>query len=178
APVLLTQHALRSLLPEGPTVICLDAQEDAFSGVASPASVSGAEHPAYVIYTSGSTGQPKGTVISHRALANHMAWLLSTFGLTAADRVLQKTPLSFDASVWECWAPLLVGAPLVLAPPDAHRDPAALLACVVRHEVTVLQVVPSLLRFMLEEPSLAQATPLRWLFCGGEALPSESASRL
>uniref|UniRef100_UPI0013D65411 AMP-binding protein n=1 Tax=Myxococcus eversor TaxID=2709661 RepID=UPI0013D65411 len=108
----------------------------------------------------------------------HMAWLLSTFGLTAADRVLQKTPLSFDASVWECWAPLLVGAPLVLAPPDAHRDPAALLACVVRHEVTVLQVVPSLLRFMLEETSLSQASRLRWLFCGGEALPSESASRL
>ncbi|WP_163871168.1 AMP-binding protein, partial [Myxococcus eversor] len=112
APVLLTQHSLRSLLPDGPAVICIDAQEDAFSGTASPASVSGAEHPAYVIYTSGSTGQPKGTVVSHRALANHMAWLLSTFGLTAADRVLQKTPLSFDASVWECWAPLLVGAPL------------------------------------------------------------------
>ncbi|MFP2913557.1 AMP-binding protein, partial [Pyxidicoccus sp. 3LFB2] len=189
APVLLTQHALRSLLPEGPAVICLDAQpegpsvtrldaqDDAFSGT-STAFVSGAEHPAYVIYTSGSTGQPKGTVISHRALANHMAWLLSTFELSSRDKVLQKTPLSFDASVWECWAPLLVGAPLVLAPPDAHRDPAALLACVVRHEVTVLQVVPSLLRFMLEEPSLAQASHLRWLFCGGEALPSESASRL
>ncbi|MFP2913761.1 AMP-binding protein, partial [Pyxidicoccus sp. 3LFB2] len=122
------------LLPEGPTVICLDAQEDAFASTAPVFGVT-AEYPAYVIYTSGSTGQPKGTVVSHRALANHMAWLLSTFELSSRDKVLQKTPLSFDASVWECWAPLLVGAPLVLAPPDAHRDPAALLACVVRHEV-------------------------------------------
>ncbi|NPC83010.1 non-ribosomal peptide synthase/polyketide synthase, partial [Pyxidicoccus fallax] len=180
APVLLTQQHLRGLLPDGPIVVCLDAGGNVMGGAeASGPSVQVSPHSAaYVIYTSGSTGQPKGTVISHRALANHMAWLVSTFSLSSSDRVLLKTPLSFDASVWECWAPLLVGAPLVLAPPEAHRDPAALLACVVRQRVTVLQVVPSMLRFMLEEGYLRRATHLRWLFCGGEALASELGPRL
>ncbi|MBZ4423333.1 non-ribosomal peptide synthetase, partial [Myxococcus sp. RHSTA-1-4] len=178
APVLVTQQHLRGLLPEGPTVVCLDSGWGSVDGVSEPSIRVAPESAAYVIFTSGSTGQPKGTVISHRALANHMAWLLSTFGISARDRVIQKTPLSFDASVWECWAPLLVGAPLVLAPPEAHRDPAALLACVVRQRVTVLQVVPSMLRFLLEEEYLRRATHLRWLFCGGEALASELGPRL
>ncbi|MFY0568156.1 non-ribosomal peptide synthase/polyketide synthase [Archangium lansingense] len=181
ASLLLTQDALASLLPTGPILVCLDTwwQEPIEPLPALPL-VSGvhADSPAYAIYTSGSTGQPKGTLITHRALANHMAWLLSTFGLTSEHRVLLKTPLSFDASVWECWAPLMVGAPLVLAPPEAHRDPAALVECVLRQRVSVLQVVPSMLRFLLDEPALSRATHLRWLFCGGEALASELAPRL
>ncbi|HYO67456.1 MAG TPA: amino acid adenylation domain-containing protein, partial [Archangium sp.] len=180
APVLLTREHLRATLPSFPGhLVVLDTGWETISQ-APPLPPSGvtAGHPAYVLYTSGSTGQPKGALISHGALANHMAWLLSTFGLSAGERVLQKTPLSFDASVWECWAPLLVGAPLVLAPPEAHRDPAALVECVVRQRIHVLQVVPSLLRFMLDEPALARARDLRWLFCGGEALPSELAVRL
>ncbi|MFP2933939.1 non-ribosomal peptide synthetase, partial [Pyxidicoccus sp. 3LG] len=177
APVLLTLRHLRDLLPEGPSVVALDSDWEA--GLHDGPSVQvPADSPAYVIYTSGSTGQPKGTLISHRALANHMAWFLSSFGITAEDRVLLKTPLSFDASVWECWAPLLVGAPLVLAPPEAHRDPAALLDCVLRQRITILQAVPSLLRFMLEEEGLHRASHLRWLFCGGEALSSLLARRL
>ncbi|WP_301542273.1 non-ribosomal peptide synthetase [Pyxidicoccus fallax] len=176
ARVLLTRQALLGLLPEGTDVLCLDDASLREDTRAPDVAVS-ASDAAYVIYTSGSTGQPKGVVIPHGALVNHMAWFLSAFGITAGDRVLQKTPLSFDASVWECWASLLVGAPLVLAPPDAHRDPAELVACVVRQRITVLQVVPSMLRFMLEEEGLRSATHLRWLFCGGEALASELATR-
>ncbi|MCY1043070.1 amino acid adenylation domain-containing protein, partial [Corallococcus sp. bb12-1] len=179
--VLLTQQRLVSQLPATQArLLCLDS--DGASVARQPTDAPEVPltpgHPAYVIYTSGSTGQPKGTLIPHRALANHMAWMVSTFGLGATERVLQKTPLSFDASVWECWASLLVGAPLVLAPLEAHRDPAALVDCVVRQRVSVLQVVPSLLRFMLDEPALPRATHLRWLFCGGEALPLELALRV
>ncbi|MBZ4423334.1 non-ribosomal peptide synthetase, partial [Myxococcus sp. RHSTA-1-4] len=180
ARVLLTQRELAGLLPEGTDVVCLDSGEAprSLEETLAPSVTVPPESPAYVIYTSGSTGQPKGVVIPHGALANHMAWFLSAFGITAGDRVLQKTPLSFDASVWECWASLMVGAPLVLAPPEAHRDPAALVACVVRQRITHLQVVPSMLRFMLEEEGLLNATHLRWLFCGGEALATELATRM
>ncbi|MFY2562983.1 non-ribosomal peptide synthase/polyketide synthase, partial [Corallococcus terminator] len=180
ARLVLSQEALVSLLPEGLDVVCLDSAShaEALARVSTEplASTPEPEAPAYVIYTSGSTGQPKGVLIPHRALANHMAWFLQAFPLTPQDRVLLKTPLAFDASVWECWAPLLAGAPLVLAPTDAHRDAAMLLDCVVRHGITVLQLVPSLLRFVLDEPSAARATSLRWLFCGGEALSASLAS--
>ncbi|NTX35800.1 amino acid adenylation domain-containing protein, partial [Myxococcus sp. CA033] len=182
-PVLLTQPHLQAALPEGPTVISLDPQwgahgDDGERRFDTEVAVAPSS-PAYLIYTSGSSGQPKATLVSHQALANHMAWLLSAFPLLPGDRVLLKTPLSFDASVWEIWAPLLAGLPLVLAPTDAHRDPAALLASVLRHRVSVLQLVPSLLRFLLDEEGLASAAShLRFLFCGGEALPSELARRL
>ncbi|WNG58277.1 amino acid adenylation domain-containing protein [Archangium gephyra] len=179
--VLLTQRLLLERLePKGTPVLCLDSEGPELSRQREDAPDAGA-HPgnaAYVIYTSGSTGQPKGAVITHRALGNHMAWLLSAFGLGPADRVLQKTPLSFDASVWECWASLMSGGRLVIAAPDAHRDGVALLEAVTRGQVTVLQLVPSLLRVLLEEKGLSRATSLRWLFCGGEALPAELEHRL
>ncbi|RKH24695.1 non-ribosomal peptide synthetase, partial [Corallococcus sp. CA031C] len=174
--VLLTQRHLLERLPvRDARVVCLDSEEAFGTEARSDAPDSGvrAQNAAYVLYTSGSTGQPKGVVITHRALANHMAWLLSEFHLGPDDRVLLKTPLSFDASVWECWAPLLSGGRLLIAPPEAHRDGALLLETVVQGQVTVLQLVPSLLRALLEEPGLAQATRLRLLFCGGEALASE-----
>ncbi|AKJ04229.1 non-ribosomal peptide synthase protein (TIGR01720 family)/amino acid adenylation domain-containing protein [Archangium gephyra] len=179
--VLLTQrHLLERLEPKGTPVLCLDSEGQELSRLSADAPDAGvhSDSAAYVIYTSGSTGQPKGAVITHRALGNHMAWILSAFGLGPADRVLQKTPLSFDASVWECWAPLMSGGRLVIAAPDAHRDGVALLEAVTRGQVTVLQLVPSLLRVLLEEKGLSRATSLRWLFCGGEALPVELEHRL
>ncbi|WPB73718.1 amino acid adenylation domain-containing protein [Archangium violaceum] len=179
--VLLTQRQFRERLPlKGTPALCLDSEWREISQRSPDALDAGARpgNAAYVLYTSGSTGQPKGVVITHRALGNHMAWLLSAFGFGAGERVLQKTPLSFDASVWECWAPLLCGGRLVIAAPDAHRDGGALLEAVTRGQVTVLQLVPSLLRVLLEEEGLSRATSLRWLFCGGEALPTELEHKL
>jgi amino acid adenylation domain-containing protein len=134
------------------------------------------EHLAYVIYTSGSTGRPKGASIEHRAICNHMRWMQSAFALTAEDRVLQKTPISFDASVWEFYAPLLVGARLVMARPGGHAEIDYLATTIADSGVTVAQFVPTMLRLLLERLDL-KTTPLRWLFCGGEALSTELRDR-
>ena len=125
---------------------------------------------AYILYTSGSTGRPKGVMIPHRAIANHMRWMAEALPLTADDVVLQRTPIGFDASVWEFWAPLIAGARLAMAPAGAHRDPGVLARALCEHEVTVLQLVPSMLRALLDEPALAAAGRLRRVCCGGEAL--------
>ncbi|HEX4885956.1 MAG TPA: amino acid adenylation domain-containing protein, partial [Casimicrobiaceae bacterium] len=135
-------------------------------------------HLAYVIYTSGSTGQPKGVMVEHAALANHMAWMQRRFPLTAHDRVLQKTPVSADASVWEFHAPLIAGATLVMAEPGAHRIPAEIAAAVREHGITVLQLVPSMLAALLDAPGLAACGTLRRLYCGGESLRGVVARRL
>jgi amino acid adenylation domain-containing protein len=92
--------------------------------------------------------------------------------------VLQKTPFTFDASVWEFYAPLLAGAQLIMAQPEAHRDTVSLVREMVRHDVTVLQVVPSMLRMLVEEPGLVKCRTLKRLYCGGEALPSDLVRRL
>jgi len=149
----------------------------ALQPVTAPARRLHPEHPAYVLYTSGSTGVPKGAVLTQRGLLNHMEWMRSAYPLAADDVVLQKTPIGFDASVWEFFAPLAEGATLVLAPPGAHRDPAALIDLVRRHGVTVLQVVPSLLRALLDEPSFGEAHSLRRVYAGGEALTPELVAR-
>ena len=135
------------------------------------------QHPAYVIYTSGSTGKPKGVVITHRAICNHMQWMQKEFPLTHGDCVLQKTPISFDASVWEFYAPLLAGACLVLARPNGHKNPLYLIQTIQRHEVTTLQLVPSSLRLLLDEPALAQCHSLKRVFCGGEPLTRDLVER-
>jgi amino acid adenylation domain-containing protein len=132
---------------------------------------------AYVIFTSGSTGRPKGVMVSHGAIANHVLWMQQRFPLRADDRVLQKTPFSFDASVWELFQPLACGARVVLAQPGGHQDSAYLVDAVQRHEVTVLQLVPSMLRVFLEEKGVERCTSLRWVFAGGEALPGEVRER-
>jgi acyl-coenzyme A synthetase/AMP-(fatty) acid ligase len=116
-------------------------------------------------------------MVPHGALAAHMAWMGREFPLSAGDRVLQKTPFSFDASVWEFWAPLAAGSTLVMAPPGAERDPAGLARLAARERVTVLQAVPTLLRAMLEAGGVEECRALRRLFCGGEALPAELAER-
>jgi amino acid adenylation domain-containing protein len=179
-PVLLTQEALVEGLPEhNACVVCLDAgwARHAQQPEHNPASGVRSDHLAYVIYTSGSTGQPKGVLIEHRALVNHMRWMQATFAWTPCDRILQKTPISFDASVWEFYAPLLAGGQLILARPGGHRDSAYLVEAIVRHQVTTLQLVPSLLQLLLEEKGLERCTCLRRVFCGGEALPVELQER-
>ncbi|WP_051760109.1 non-ribosomal peptide synthetase [Herbidospora cretacea] len=128
--------------------------------------------PAYVIYTSGSTGRPKGVVVPHEGIANRLQWMQAEYGLTAGDRVLQKTPASFDVSVWEFFWPLITGAALVVARPDGHRDPAYLAALIEREGVTTVHFVPSMLRAFLD----VEVRGLKRVLCSGEALPPELAA--
>ncbi|MFJ5262396.1 amino acid adenylation domain-containing protein [Streptomyces sp. NPDC088387] len=134
-------------------------------------------HPAYVIYTSGSTGRPKGVIVPHEGIVNRLLWMQDTYGLTGDDRVLQKTPSGFDVSVWEFFWPLITGATLVIAPPDAHRDPARLAGLIREQGVTTAHFVPSMLQGFLEEPAAAHCTGLRRVMCSGEALPVPVARR-
>ncbi|GHO70203.1 hypothetical protein KSC_090950 [Ktedonobacter sp. SOSP1-52] len=180
APILLTQQYLLAQLPiQQVQTLCLDTQwvKIAQQSAQQPVSRTEADNLAYMIYTSGSTGHPKGVMISHAALSNHMLWMQTTFPLTPADRVLQKTPASFDASVWEFYAPLLAGACLVLAQPDTHRDSAALALTLAHQQISILQVVPTLLHALLDEPLLPYCHHLRSLFCGGEELRADLLRR-
>ncbi|WP_186066623.1 non-ribosomal peptide synthetase/type I polyketide synthase [Burkholderia gladioli] len=137
----------------------------------------GARHPAYVIYTSGSTGRPKGVVVEHRQIVNHMRWMQAAFPLGEGDAVAQKTPFSFDASVWEFFAPLLAGGRLEMAAPDGHRDPVYLAGWLRAQSIHTVQMVPTLLAGLLEIDGFAGCPALRRVFCGGEALPAVLVER-
>lgn len=135
------------------------------------------EQTAYVIFTSGSTGRPKGVMVGQAAIVNRLWWMQDHYPLTADDVVLQKTPCSFDVSVWEFFWPLMVGARLVMAPPDAHRDPQALQTLFARWRVTTTHFVPSMLAAFVGALTRPQAidccASLRQVFCSGEALPTD-----
>ncbi|MFC9233490.1 amino acid adenylation domain-containing protein [Streptomyces decoyicus] len=133
--------------------------------------------PAYAIYTSGSTGTPKGVLVEHGALVNHMSWMADAFPLSAQDTVLARTALTFDASVWEIWLPLLTGATLCVAPESLSRDPERLLAYIRQHGVTVAQFVPSLLAVVAGAVRDDEALPLQRIFVGGEPLAPALAAR-
>jgi amino acid adenylation domain-containing protein len=173
APVLVTQESLLKRLPEhGAQVLCLDrdAERIGRQPITAPEQQATPASLAYVIYTSGSTGKPKGVMIEHHSVVNYLWWLRQTFELSAEDRVLQSTPISFDISVLEVFWPLLVGARVELAPPGAHRWADELIGIVRERGVTVLQVVPSMLAAITEAPGLADAVSLRRVFTAGEAL--------
>jgi enterobactin synthetase component F len=131
---------------------------------------------AYLLYTSGSTGEPKGVMVEHRAIVNRLEWMRRHYGFGPGDRVLQKTPMTFDVSVWEFFLPLLSGATLVMAPPGAHKDPAALAALIRDGGITTAHFVPSMLAAFLAEPA-ARGLSLARVFCSGEALPPELRDR-
>ncbi|RSM36803.1 non-ribosomal peptide synthetase [Amycolatopsis balhimycina DSM 5908] len=139
--------------------------------------VLGPEHPAYVIYTSGSTGRPKGVVVPHAGIVNRLLWMQDEYGLTGDDRVLQKTPSSFDVSVWEFLWPLVTGATEVLARPDGHKDPAYLARLIRERGITTVHFVPSMLQVFLREPAAAECTSLRRVLCSGEALPPDAVAQ-
>ena len=133
---------------------------------------------ANVIFTSGSTGMPKGVMTEHRPLVNRFTWIQQGFApLDPDDVVLQKTPFSFDVAGWEFFWPLLNGATLVMAPPQAHKDPARLVELIVRHRVTTIHFVPSMLGVFLSAGGLERCTSLRQMFCSGEALPTAYVQR-
>ena len=154
-------------------VICLDSNWDIISQQTqqNPTTTIKPDNLAYVIYTSGSTGKPKGVAIEHRALVNHMSWMQATFPVEATDKLLQKTPFGFDASVWEFYAPLLVGGQLIIAQPEGHRNAEYLARTIYDQKITILQGVPSLLQILLQTPTFATCFSLKRIFCGGEALP-------
>lgn len=172
-PVLLTQQHLLSRLPSISTdIVCLDRDWETIAqeSTASVGEVAGAENLIYVIYTSGSSGTPKGVMNCHSALSNRIAWMQKAYGLTSADRVLQKTPFSFDVSVWEFFWPLVTGATLVIARPEGHKDSAYLIELIRRQKITTLHFVPSMLQIFLQDEQVSTCTSLRRVFCSGEAL--------
>ena len=168
-----------ALPPTAATTIVLDREwsDIARESSSNPNRRTSPEGLAYVIYTSGSTGTPRGACIPHRAICNHMLWMQRTFPLQSDDRVLQRTPFSFDASVWEFYAPLLQGAELVLYEPGVHQDPDHLIRTIATQKVTTLQMVPLMLRMLMDEPALERLSTLRRVYCGGEVLPLELCER-
>ena len=178
--VLLTQQPLLNSLPQNQAqAVCLDtdwkaieqnSQENLDAGVYS-------DNLAYVIYTSGSTGQPKGVMNTHRGIHNRLLWMQQTYRLTSSDRVLQKTPFSFDVSVWEFFWPLITGARIIVALPEGHKDSAYLVNLISQQQITTIHFVPSMLQVFLQEPNLENCSCLKRVFCSGEAFPFELTQR-
>ena len=135
------------------------------------------EHAIYMIYTSGSTGRPKGAVNTHAGLCNRLTWMQEAYGLTPDDAVLQKTPFSFDVSVWEFFWPLLAGARLVMAEPGGHRDSSYLAKLIQQEKITTLHFVPSMLSIFLQDPEACNCAGLRLVISSGEALPKAVVER-
>ncbi|HLM67980.1 MAG TPA: amino acid adenylation domain-containing protein, partial [Longimicrobium sp.] len=173
--VLLTHSSLRDALPARPGMdaLCLDAigAEVEREPAENPRSGVTAQNLAYVIYTSGSTGRPKGVMNAHGGVVNRLCWMQAEYALGADDVVLQKTPFSFDVSVWEFFWPLREGATLVMARPDGHRDPRYLQDVIERTGVTTLHFVPSMLQPFVETADADRCRSLRRVICSGEALP-------
>ena len=178
APVLLVQRSLRDLLPGTRTLVLDDPAEWADQPGTDPEPLAGPGNTAYVIYTSGSTGRPKGVANAHRAVVNRLDWMQRAYGLDGTDAVLQKTPASFDVSVWEFFWPLLTGARLVLARPGGHKDAGYLRDVLVAESVTTAHFVPAMLTVFLAEDGIEACRALRLVVCSGEELPVATAQRL
>ena len=178
--IVLTQAGPLQALQTIPACTLIDVENDwpriARQDTGNPAVLLTPANLAYGIFTSGSTGSPKPVAISHSALCNHMMWMSQTFELNNNDRILQKTPYTFDASVWEFYAPLLHGGMLVMARPGGHMETDYLVETVQKEEITILQVVPSVLELLSKELGFAQCATLRVLFSGGEALGEKVAA--
>ncbi|CAM2006331.1 non-ribosomal peptide synthetase/type I polyketide synthase [Acanthopleuribacter pedis] len=173
-PVLITQSHLLEKVPESDAVVLVidrDWAEVEKEPDTKPDSGVAVDNAAYMIYTSGSTGNPKGVVNTHRGIYNRLMWKQDAYNLTPDDRVLQKTPFSFDVSVWEhFWAPM-IGARLVMAKPEGHKDGSYLIDLIKQHGITTIHFVPSMLQVFLEEDNVATCTSLKRVLCSGEALP-------
>ncbi|MGA9768120.1 MAG: amino acid adenylation domain-containing protein, partial [Blastocatellia bacterium] len=179
ASVLLTSQSLVNSLPaHSAGVLCLDTQWDLIAGqdAINPSIGIDSENAAYIIYTSGSTGKAKGVLLPHRAICNVMYWMTSEFPLGNLDRVVQKASISFDASMLEIFFPLAAGAAIIIAAPEGHRDVDYLIRFIADYEATYIDLVPSLLKAMLDTGQFHQRGPLRYISSGGEALSLETVN--
>ncbi len=179
-PVLLTQEHLADVLPEhNAPLICLDRDWSLMSGEPTEnlECITTGKDQAYAIFTSGSTGKPKGVPNVHEGIVNRLLWMQHAYGLNGSDRVLQKTPYSFDVSVWEFFWPLMTGACLVVAKPEGHKDPNYIRDLIQQQKITTLHFVPSMLRIFLEAEGVEKCSSLRRVICSGEALPLEVQDR-
>ncbi|HEY6872549.1 MAG TPA: amino acid adenylation domain-containing protein [Geobacteraceae bacterium] len=171
--VLFTQQRFTDLVPDfRGTKFSLDSEWNYLSAESGADIGRAAEpqHLAYVIFTSGSTGKPKGCMLSHKAICNRLLWMQDAYVLSSEDRVLQKTPFTFDVSVWELFWPLMTGACLVVAKPGGHKDSNYLVETIRKQRVTVCHFVPSMLRFFIGNPDASCCESLRHVFTSGEAL--------
>ncbi len=174
-PVILAEERLLDRLPAHTARLVLLGFGGAAQPVVQPRIQALPDGLAYVIFTSGSTGRPKGVMNSHRGIVNRLLWMQERYALTPADRVLQKTPYSFDVSVWEFFWPLLTGARLVFALPGGHQDSAYLARTIATEGITVTHFVPSMLAAFLAEPDVERCVSLTRVLASGEALPPELA---
>jgi amino acid adenylation domain-containing protein len=177
---LVTRKYLRDAIPAHHVqTVCLDEDWSEIAGESeeNPAREGGAENLAYVIYTSGSTGTPKGAMNEHRGIFNYLRWRQLAYPIGKDDRIMQKTPFSFDVSVWEFFLPLISGSCIVLARPGAHRDSNYLIKLIVEQGITMMHFVPSQLQILLNEESLEECVSLKRVICSGEAMPPDLKNR-
>lgn len=173
APIVLTQDQFYTpLTTTSAEVIATDRLEENLrkESTANPDLCIKANRLAYVIFTSGSTGNPKGCMNEHRGIMNRLDWMQTELELTPKDNVLQKTPYTFDVSVWEFFWPLQIGAKLVIAKPNGHMDSSYLIHTINKHEITTLHFVPSMLKLFLQDRSVTYCKSLKTVICSGEAL--------
>jgi amino acid adenylation domain-containing protein/non-ribosomal peptide synthase protein (TIGR01720 family) len=179
--VVLTKVQLLESLPEHKAiVVSLDAEREAIAEQSAQRldSLSGAEDLAYIIYTSGSTGKPKGVMVSHRSVSNHMQWIAREFPLDERDRMLQKYSTSFDASASEIFYPLIAGAGLVIARPGGQYDISYLIGLMRDEQVTAIDLVPTMLKALIEDERIEGCQSLRLIMSGGEALSARLKERV
>ncbi|NET90321.1 MAG: amino acid adenylation domain-containing protein [Kamptonema sp. SIO1D9] len=179
--LLLTQKTLREQIPETQAqIICLDTDSSAIASEseANPLNITLPDCLAYVIYTSGSTGKPKAAMNTHQGISNRLFWMQQTYPIDCTDRILQKTPISFDVSVWEIFWPLMTGARLILAKPGGHQDSTYLSNLIAQQQITTIHFVPSMLRVFLEQENLENnSQSLKRVICSGEALTQKLTTR-
>jgi amino acid adenylation domain-containing protein/non-ribosomal peptide synthase protein (TIGR01720 family) len=178
--LLLTQRRFQDRFPAYPVrMLCLDTEWNAVAGFSdAPAAIAvSPENLCYVIYTSGTTGTPKGVMVEHRTVCNHLLWMQATVPLTEADIIPQKYSLSFDASIWEIFGPLIAGARLTIAEPGEHLDIPQLALLCSQSRITVIDLVPSLLEALLDDANFLACRSLRRITCGGERLSMELQER-